>query len=110
MHFFLSLHVVSADFHRDIYAVCPELLLEGDEQYFFGLFTKFLHVLENDECPSGDSAKTNLKVFTSFFVDARTRQCGAGRSVEEIGDRLISDDFFLVTISFVYRSYVAWWL
>ena len=50
----LSLHVLSVDFYQGVYAFCPMLLLEGDNQDNFGLFSKLLRVLKKSDLLSGD--------------------------------------------------------
>ena len=42
----LELHLISADFLQTVYAFSPELMLEGDDQCVFQLFSKLLRVLE----------------------------------------------------------------
>ena len=81
-----ELHLVSAVFLQGIYSFCPELLLEGDDQGVFQLFSKLLRVFERSRCSSSDDANASSEQFTTFVVDARDRHPNSGSNAEEMPD------------------------
>ena len=94
----LSLHLVSAEFYQGIYCFCPELLLEGDDRYIFGLYAKLLRVLKKSGWLTTDVAKASLEEFTSYVVEVRVRHRDSDRSAAEIVDivaYLLADYSFL---------------
>ena len=80
----LSLDLVSAEFYQGIYSFCPELLLEGDDRYIFGLFAKLLRVLEKSGWLTKDVAKASVEEFSSYVVEVRVRHQDSDRNAAEI--------------------------
>ena len=69
----LSLHLVTGNFYQGIYCFCPEMVLEGDDRYIFGLFDKLVRVLEKVGCLSRDAVNASVDEFAAFVVDVRFR-------------------------------------
>ena len=82
----LELHLVSADFRQGVYAFCPELMLEGDNQSVFQLFSKLLRVFERSGCLSSEVVNASSEEFTTYVIDVRFRHRDSGASAEEIPD------------------------
>ena len=77
---------MSADFLQGIYSFCPDLLLKGDDQGVFQLFSKLLRVFERSRCLSSDDANASSEQFTTFVVDARARHRNSESNAEEMPD------------------------
>ena len=84
----LSLNLVSSEVMQGLYSFCPEILLEGDDQHIFRLFSKLLTVLKRSGCVSENEAKTSIEEFTTYVVDARARHAASDRSAEKIPDNV----------------------
>ena len=100
----LGQQVVSSDFFQGLYCFCPELLLEGDDQHVFQLFSRLVRVLERCGCLSSSDAQSSREEFTTFVVDVRTRHRESERSAEQIEDvteYLLSDYSFMSRRSLV---------
>ena len=69
----LGQQVISADFFMGVYCFCPEIILEGDDQHIFRLFSQLVHVLEKSGCLPHSDSLTSVEEFTTFVVDARAR-------------------------------------
>ena len=98
MDAFLSLHLVTGNFYQGIYCFCPEMLLEGDDRYIFGLFGKLVRVLEKVGCLSRYAVNASIDEFAAFVVEARFRHEESERSASAISDivaYLLSDYGFL---------------
>ena len=94
----LSLHLVIGNFSQGIYCFCPEMLLEGDDRYIFGLFGKLVRVLEKVGCLSRVAVNASIDEFAAFVVEARFRHEESERSASAISDvvtYLLSDYGFL---------------
>ena len=100
----LGQQVVSSDFFQGLYCFCPELLLEGDDQHVFQLFSRLVRVLERCGCLSSSDAQSSREEFATFVVDVRTRHRESERSAEQIEDvteYLLSDYSFMSRRSLV---------
>ena len=94
----LSLHLVTGNFYQGIYCFCPEMLLEGDDRYIFGLFGKLVRVLQKVGWLSRDAVNASVDEFDAFVAEARFRHGESGRAASAINDvvaYLLSDYGFL---------------
>ena len=82
----LAQYPASSDFLRYIYCFCPELLLEGGDEYIFGLFNDLVALLRRCKVLSDAEASSATEEFLSFVVDVRVRHVSSGRSAEDIVD------------------------
>ena len=94
----LSLHLVTGNFYQGIYCFCPEMVLEEDDRYIFGLVGKLVRVLSKVGCLSRDAVNASIDEFAAFVVEARFRHEESERSASAISDvvtYLLSDYGFL---------------
>ena len=94
----LAQYPISTDFLRYAYCFCPELLLEGGDEYIFGLFNGLVALLRRCKVVSDTEASSATEEFLSFVVDVRARHNSSSRSAEDIVDVvsfLLSDYAFL---------------
>ena len=94
----LAQYPVSSDFLRYTYCFCPELLLEGGDEYIFGLFNDLVALLRRCKVMSDAEASSATEEFLSFVVDVRVRHVSSGRSAEDIVD----------VVSFLLSEYDFW--
>ena len=70
----LSSQAVSSVLVQGLYSFCPELLLEGDNQSVFSLFTKLVRVLERNGVVTNSESNATVEEFLTFVVDFRARR------------------------------------
>ena len=76
----------------------PVILLEGDDQHAFQLFSKLISVLKKSGCLSEDEYVASCEEFTTYVVDERARHSLGGKNAEDIPDivhYLLADYNFL---------------
>ena len=94
----LNQHVISADVSMGIYCFCTEIVLEGDDQCIFRLYSQLVRVLETSGYLSHSDSLASTEESTTFDVDIRARHAGSGRSAEAIDDAvtlLLADKSFM---------------
>ena len=100
-----SLYPVSSDSVRYIYCFCPELLLEGGDEYIFALFNDLVALLRRCKVLSDAEASAATEEFLSFVVDVRARHSSSSRSAEDIVDVV---SFLLADYGFLARKNLCW--
>ena len=91
----LAQHVLSADFFYGIYCFCPELLLEGNDQRVFQLFSRLTRMFERSGFVPAASVRSGIEEFTTFVVDIRKQHAESELSAEDID----------VVVSFLFADY-----
>ena len=94
----LAQYSASSDLMRCIYCFCPELLLEGGDEYIFGLFNCLVALLKRCKLLTDVEAGAATEEFLSFVVDVRARHDTGAQHAEEIPDLvalLLADYSFL---------------
>ena len=91
----------SSDFAGYIYCFCPELLLEGGDEYIFGLFNCLVALLKRCKVLTDVEAGAATEEFLSFVVDVRARHDTGAQHAEEIPDLVA---FLLADYSFLARK------
>ena len=74
----------SSHFTRYVYCFCPELLLEGGDEYIFGLFNDLVALLGRCKVVSDVESGAATEKFLSFVVDVRARHSSSSQNAEEI--------------------------
>ena len=97
----LARYPASSDFMRCIYCFCPELLLEGGDEYIFGLFNCLVALLKRCKVVTDAEAGAATEEFLSFVVDVRARHSSSVQHAEEIPDLVT---FLLADYSFLARK------
>ena len=82
----LEFLLVSADLLQGVYAFCPELMLEGDNQSVFQFFSKLLREFERSGSLSSEVDNASSEEFTTYVIAVRARHCDSGALAEEISD------------------------
>ena len=77
---------VSSWVSRGLYSFCPELVLEGEGQLVFRLFTDLCRVLESCGALLPDESKTAVEEFSSYVVEKRSRHEASMGVASEIPD------------------------
>ena len=90
-----------SDFTRYIYCFCPEVLLEGGDEYVFGLFNDLVALLRRCKVVSDVEASAATEEFLSFVVDVCAQHSSSNQSAEEIPDVV---SFMLADYSFLARK------
>ena len=76
----------SSDFMRYIYCFCPELLLEGGDEYIFRRFNCLVALLKRCKVVTDVEAGAATEEFLFFVVDVRARHNTSTQHAEEIPD------------------------
>ena len=97
----LAQYPASSDLMRYIYCFCPELLLEGGDEYIFGLFNCLVALLKRCKVLTDVEAGAATEEFLSFVVDVRARHDTGAQHAEEIPDLVA---FLLADYSFLARK------
>ena len=97
----LARYPSSSDFMRYIYCFCPELLLEGGDEYIFGLFNCLVALLKRCKVVTDAEVVAATEEFLSFVVDVRARHSSSAQHAEEIPDLVA---FLLADYSFLARK------
>ena len=92
---------VAADLLRYAYCFCPELLLEGGDEYIFGLFNDLVALLGRCKVMSDAEVSGATEEFLSFVVDVRSRHSSGDQTAEDIPDVV---SFLLADYSFLARK------
>ena len=77
---------VSSRVSRGLYSFCPELLLEGDGQLVFRLFSDLCRVLESCGALLSDESKAAVEEFSSYVVEKRSQHEASVGVASEIPD------------------------
>ena len=97
----LAQYPASSDLMRCIYCFCPELLLEGGDEYIFGLFNCLVALLKRCKVLTDVEAGAATEEFLSFVVDVLARHDTGAQHAEEIPDMVA---FPLADYSFLARK------
>ena len=71
---------------RGFYSFCPELLLEGDGQLVFRLFSDLCRILESCGALLSDESKAAVEEFSSYVVEKRSQHEASTGVASEIPD------------------------
>ena len=77
---------MSSFFLQVVYAIYPELLLEGDDKYIFQLFSKLVLVLVKSGSLSDAESTSETEEFVTYVVDVRFRHSSSGRKAGDSTD------------------------
>ena len=80
---------------KGLYSFCPELMLEGDNNSAFELFSELCQVLERCKAVVSDEAKAAQDEYKAYVIEKRRQHCRLERSASEIPDvcRYLLNDF-----------------
>ena len=79
----------SSQVSRGLYSFCPELLLEGDGQLVFRLFSDLCRILGTCGALLSDESKAAVEEFSSYIVEKRSQHEASMGVASEIADVVI---------------------
>ena len=80
---------------KGLYSFCPELMLEGDNNAAFELFSELCRVLERCKAVASDEVKAAQDAYNTYVIEKRRQHCRLERSASDIPDvrHHLLDDF-----------------